>query len=86
MMVGCAPEKGEEGGLIQMNFRQKITVVVVDILVLIELCISIYFANLDAETFTPVFLKTFMGMLIPTLIMAKLVIRRVRSVEPEAQT
>ncbi len=68
-----------------MNLRQKIAVVVVDILVLVELCISIYFANLDADHFTPVFLKAFMGMLVPTLIAAKLVIRRVRSGEPEAQ-
>jgi hypothetical protein len=85
---GCTQMRARRSmtrGSIQMNFRQKIAVVVVDILVLVELCISIYFANLNADNFTPVFLKVFMGMLIPTLIAAKLVIRRVRSGEPEAQ-
>ena len=83
--VGHRRSKGEQRGSIRMNLRQKIAVVVVDILVLVELCISIYFANLDADNFTPVFLKAFLGMLIPTLIAAKLVIRKVRSGEPEAQ-
>jgi hypothetical protein len=64
-----------------MNTRQKIGVVVVDVLVLIELGISIYRANKNPDLFTPIFIKTFFVLVIPTLILARIVIKRLRTIE-----
>jgi len=67
-----------------MNIKQKITVAVVDVLVLAELGYSLYRANMDPENLTPVFLKTFFILLIPTLVMARIVVKRLRSEESES--
>jgi hypothetical protein len=64
-----------------MNIRQKIGVAVLDVLILIELGISIYKANQTPDLFTPIFLKTFFVLLIPTLILARIVIKRLRTTE-----
>jgi hypothetical protein len=65
-----------------MNFRQKVAVAVLDVLVIAELAVSIYIANHDTEDFTVVFFKVFLSVVIPTLVLAKVVIRRLRSKEP----
>lgn len=51
-----------------MNLNQKIAVIITDILLLAEVCISMYFAYRSApEMLTIVFIKTFFMMCIPTL-------------------
>lgn len=67
-----------------MNIHQKITVAVLDILILVELCASIYIANLYPESFTPAFFKSFFSMLLPTLVVATIVVKRLRS--PQIET
>jgi Ni/Fe-hydrogenase subunit HybB-like protein len=69
-----------------MNFRQKVAVAVLDILVIGELCVSMYFASQDPDNLTPVFFKNFLCMVIPTLLLAKVVITRLRSKEPDSQS
>jgi hypothetical protein len=64
-----------------MNTRQKIGVIALDVLVLIELVISIYRANQTPDLFTPIFMKTFFVLIIPTLILAWIVIKRLRTIE-----
>jgi hypothetical protein len=59
-----------------MNFRQKVAVAILDVLVIAELCVSMYFASQDLENLTPVFLKSFLTMVIPTLLLAWVVIKR----------
>jgi len=56
-----------------MNKRQKIAVVILNILIITELFISMYLAHKDPENFSLVFFKYFFMMLIPTLILAKVV-------------
>jgi hypothetical protein len=68
-----------------MNFPQKVAVAIADVAVLGELALSIYLANKDLMNFTPVFFKYFLGMLIPTLILAKIVIKRLRTQEPPGE-
>lgn len=68
-----------------MNLKQKIAVAVVDVLVLAELAYSVYRANMDPENLTPVFFKTFFILLVPTLVLAKIVVKRLRSEEGEIQ-
>ena len=64
-----------------MNIQQKIGVAVLDVLILIELGISMYRANKTPDLFTPVFFKTFFVLVIPTLIVAWIVIKRIRTIE-----
>jgi hypothetical protein len=64
-----------------MNIRQKIGVAVLDVVILIELGISIYLANKTPELFTPIFMKTFFVLAIPTLVLARIVIKRLRTIE-----
>jgi len=69
-----------------MNFQQQIAVVAMDVALLVELCISMYFAQKNQENFTAVFFKCFLIMVIPTLILGRIVIKRLRSREPEIET
>jgi hypothetical protein len=64
-----------------MNTRQKIGVAVLDGLILIELAISMYRANQNPDWFTPIFIKTFFVLVIPTLVLSRIVIKRLRTVE-----
>ncbi len=64
-----------------MNIQQKIGVAVLDVLILIELGISMYRANKTPDLFTPIFFKTFFVLVIPTLIVAGIVIKMLRTIE-----
>jgi hypothetical membrane protein len=64
-----------------MNTRQKIGVAVLDVLILVELGIGIYRANKTPDLFTSVFMKTFFVLVIPTLILARIVIKKLRTIE-----
>jgi hypothetical protein len=67
-----------------MNFRQKIAVAVLDVVVIAQLFVSMYLATQEPDNLTPVFLKSFLTMVIPTLLLAKLVIGRLRTKEPDS--
>lgn len=64
-----------------MNFHQKIAVGVTDVAVLAELCISMFLANQDLDNFSSVFFKYFFLMLLPTLVLARVFIKRFETVE-----
>lgn len=55
---------------IQMNGKQKILVILLDIAMLIELCVAMHAATQSPDTFTPTFVKVFFSMLLPTLAVA----------------
>ncbi|MCP5119304.1 MAG: hypothetical protein GY953_51540, partial [bacterium] len=60
-----------------MTRRQKIThLVVFDLLLRVELSVAMYFANAYKEYFTPVFAGVFFGLLIPTMLVSRVVVRR----------
>lgn len=69
-----------------MNLHQKIAVAVMDILILAELCFGMYMAHNNPENFTPVFLKSFLVLLIPTLITARFVVKRLRTPEASVES
>ena len=69
-----------------MNLQQKVVVVVMDFLLIAELAISIYFANHDPEFFTPIFMKYFLTMAIPTLVLARVFVKRLRPKESVIQS
>lgn len=58
--------------------RHWMLVIVMNVLVLAELCIAMYLAASGTEDFTATFMKVFFGMLIPTLVVGSLAKRRLR--------
>jgi len=69
-----------------MNYRQKVGVAILDVIILVELAVSIYFANRNPAEFASVFFLMFFSLLIPTLILARFVIKGLRSPEPQVKT
>jgi hypothetical protein len=63
----------------ELNFKQKIVVITLDVLLLVELCIAMYFANLVPEAFTPTFVKTFFSLLFPTVLTGLFFLRRLKT-------
>jgi hypothetical protein len=66
-----------------MNLAQKITIVIMDLLLLIELCVGMYLATRQPDAFTLVFVRSFLMMCVPTLITAKILVSRLRSKDSE---
>jgi membrane protein CcdC involved in cytochrome C biogenesis len=62
-----------------MNLGHLILVIVLNLLVLAQVCIAMYMATADPDNFSMVFMKAFFGMLIPTLIAGFYLKRRMRS-------
>ena len=56
-----------------------IRLVIVNLLVLAELCVAMYMAANNPEEFTPVFFKVFFSLLVPTLILGIVSKRLIRS-------
>ncbi|MDL2275505.1 hypothetical protein LJC22_05225 [Desulfosarcina sp. OttesenSCG-928-G10] len=52
------------------DIRQKLFAVFINVLVIGELSVSMYFAHQAAARFTPVFFKIFFCLLLPTLVFA----------------
>ena len=62
-----------------LNFKQKIVVITLDVLLLVELCIAMYFANSAPESFTSTFVKTLFCQLLPTVLTALFLLRRLKT-------
>ncbi|EHJ48359.1 hypothetical protein DFW101_2355 [Solidesulfovibrio carbinoliphilus subsp. oakridgensis] len=62
----------------ELNTRQRLTVIVMDVAVLAEVTVSIYMASRDPDNYTIVFMKAFFTMLLPTVIAGLVAIRRFR--------
>jgi hypothetical protein len=77
------PSEGPEEVVIKrgMNPRQKLAVLALDLLMLIELAVAMAWASKYPDSFTPTFMKTFFLMLVPTLVADYLVIRSLKHVE-----
>jgi len=69
-----------------MNLAQKLTIVIMDLLLLIELCIGMFLATRQPDAFTLVFVRSFLMMCIPTLILAKVFVSRLRSKDTVAES
>ena len=60
--------------------KQTLIIVIQDILLLAVLSYSIYEGHKDLEQFTGIFLRNFIPMALSTVLVAKLLIRRLRKV------
>jgi len=72
-MENSAEAKGPE-----MNSRNWLLVIVVDVLILVELAVAMYVASVHPDEFELMFMKSFFGMLIPTLVLSFLAKRMLR--------
>ena len=68
-----------------MNRKQKIVVVVTDILVLAELFFSIMQAKSNPEYMTPIFFQNFIPLVVITLLLARILVKRFRTESIEAR-
>ncbi len=62
------------------NWRRRVAALITfDLAMLIELAIAMYRANEHSSDFTGVFLRTFFGLLIPTLLLWRYALRKILS-------
>jgi len=66
------------------NRKQNIVLIMVDTLVLLELMVSIYLGYQNPENITAVFLKTYIPVVIVTIIIGRFFIRRLGSEDVKA--
>ncbi len=66
----------EREGRTGLNGKQKVVVVLANILILAELTWSIYLGSQDLEEMTVIFLRSFIPMVIGTVLLAKVLTRR----------
>ncbi len=64
-----------------LNLRQIIVVILMNVFLLAELAFSIYLGHRDQENMAAIFLAYFIPMVIATLVLTRLLIRRGRKVE-----
>ena len=64
----------EEG----MNFKQKLVVIFANVLILAELTTSIYLSHHDQENMARNFLVSFIPLVIVTIIVTRMVLKRLR--------
>lgn len=62
----------------KLNTRQRLAVICLDVAMLAEVTLSVYMASKNPDQFTPVFMKAFFSMLIPTVAAGIFAIRRLR--------
>ena len=62
----------------EMNTRNWLLVIAVDVLILVELAVAMYVASVHPDEFELMFMKSFFGMLIPTLVVSFLAKRMLR--------
>ena len=71
-------ENSEEVKEPEMNTRSWLLVIVVDVLILVELAAAMYVASVHPDDFELMFMKSFFGMLVPTLVLSFLAKRMLR--------
>jgi hypothetical protein len=71
-------ENSEEVKGPEMKARNWLLVIAVDVLILVELAAAMYVASVYPDEFELMFMKSFFGMLIPTLALSFLVKRMLR--------
>jgi hypothetical protein len=66
----------------RLNPRQRAVVLAMNILLLVEMAVSIYLGQQNPENLTIIFLRTYLPLLIVTLIAARVLIRKLSDGTP----
>ena len=69
-----------------LNAKQKLFVLLLDMIVLAELAGTMYWTQKFGECMTPMFLKTYLPIVLTTLIIGKFCLNRLASPEPVAES
>ena len=69
-----------------LNTPQRLVVIIMDVLLLAELCLCMYLSSRTPDDMVPVFLKTYLPAALVTLVGARFLIRRLGSPEPVQTT
>lgn len=69
-----------------LNTAQRLVVIIMDVLLLSELCVCMYLSHRTPDNMVPVFLKTYVPAAILTLVGARLLIRRLGSPKADPTT
>lgn len=67
------------------SFALRLLAVAVNVLVLAELCVAMYFGSQDMDNITPIFFKVFFSLLIPTIV-GTIIMRRILSARMRKNT
>jgi hypothetical protein len=70
----------------KFNAKQKLFVLLLDMIVLAELAGSLYWAQKFGESMPPMFLKTYLPVVFVTLVIGKLCLNKLESKEPVAES
>ena len=70
----------------EMNSRNWLLVIAVDVLILVELAVAMYVASVHPDEFELMFMKSFFGMLLPTLVLSFLAKRMLRKVPEQVMS
>jgi hypothetical protein len=65
----------------RLNGRQRLVVIIMDVLLLAELTVSMYIGHRDPEYMAAIFMKTFVPMAVATVIAARVLMRKLRTEE-----
>lgn len=64
-----------------MNFKQRLVVIAMDVLLLVELAVAIYLGYQNQEQLTLIFLRTYVPAMLATVVLARICFVRFRSAE-----
>ena len=67
-----------------LNFRQKIVVIIMDLLLLAELTGCIYFGHRSQDDMSGFFLRSFIPLALVTVIASRIAIRKMHAPDPES--
>ncbi|EGJ49077.1 hypothetical protein [Desulfocurvibacter africanus] len=68
------------------NFHQKIILLAMDVLLLAELCYTMYVSHPAGDAFSSVFIRTYAPMFFPTVILGVMLCRRYRDPQESLAT
>lgn len=63
----------------RLNKKQRAVVLIMNVLLLVELTLSMYLGQHDPENLTVVFLKTFLPLCTGTIVAARILVRRLQA-------
>ena len=75
-----------EAPRVNMNGRQKLFILALDLAIITELCVAMAVASSHMDTFTPTFMKFFFAMFLPTLLAGFIGHRRLRNTTESARS
>jgi hypothetical protein len=66
----------------RLNTKQRVVVLIMNVLLLVELTVSMYLGQHDPENLTVIFLKTFVPLCTGTIVAARILVRRLQAAVP----